>query len=41
MIIQLHFARMRVDESWQALLQGTFQALDEQNKSFMSVPTMF
>jgi hypothetical protein len=24
-----------------ALLQGTFQALDEQNKDFMSVPTMF
>jgi hypothetical protein len=25
----------------QALLQRTFQALDEQNKGLMSVPTMF
>ena len=24
-----------------ALLQGTFQVLDEQNKDLMSVPTMF
>ena len=30
---------MRVDS--QALLQGTFEALDEQNKGLMNVPTMF
>ena len=32
---------MRVDESCHALLQGTFEALDEQNKGLMSVPTLF
>ena len=31
--------RIRVDSH--ELLQGTFQALDEQNKGLMSVPTMF
>jgi hypothetical protein len=33
--------RMRVDESCHALLQGTLEALDQQNKGLMSVPTMF
>ena len=33
--------RMRVVESCHALLQGAFQALDEQNKGLMSVSTMF
>ena len=33
---------MRVDEFCHALLQqGTFEALDEQNKGLMNVPTMF
>ena len=32
---------MRVDESCHALLQGTFEALDGQNKGLMNVPTMF
>ena len=32
---------MRVVESCHALLQGAFEALDEQNKGLMNVPTMF
>jgi hypothetical protein len=31
--------RMRV--TGHALLEGTFEALDEQNKGLMNVPTMF